>query len=533
MARTVKVNLDVDEQPYVRGVQRAEHATERLDDAVDDLGGTAKTTTAGMGRAKDSIGGVGTKARTTTRDLDRLGEQIRETELRVKALGDQIRRSGGDADLLKRFGAERSQLARLRAVRRVLGEIGDAAQDAAKFSLRGLTGAIESLPQQLKGAVIISAAGAAMAATPAIGAALTGAIVGAVSTGAIAAGIAGAARSPEVKAAWDDLAAEGKNAFIVFSQPFIEPTVQAIGILQAALVDMRTDIGLIGQDASRLVEPLTRGVAGFVRSLTPGLRSLVREAGPVFDMFEDELPRVGRALGDFFADLGDGAEGGADALRAFLRVVEFSLEGLGEWFKFLSDIIEGADFISSTMGGALNSLFEKGPKVEEMGGIGETSFRRFEDAADDAGKKVRDFNDAIQDAFDKTLNLAQANVDAALGMIDLRRELRDNNATVKDATERGLLNEQALLRQITAIDGVRDAAIDEAGGVKSAVDTANAAFELQLDAIRKVGVEAGISATRMDELIDQFRVPERAVTFRINFVQSGKPVPGVGFGRIR
>ena len=116
-------------------------------------------------RASREFDKVGDAAVRAGRDFDKAGDgagqlqmQIDDSTRSLRALGDEFDRTG-DRALLKDLSRESRTLRGLQKLRREMSALADATGDVSHFSFRGLTGAIESLPLQLKGALIVAAAG--------------------------------------------------------------------------------------------------------------------------------------------------------------------------------------------------------------------------------------------------------------------------------------------------------------------------------------------------------------------------------------
>lgn len=477
-------------------------------------------------RASREFDKVGDAAVRAGRDFDKAGDgagqlqmQIDDSTRSLRALGDEFDRTG-DRALLKDLSRESRTLRGLQKLRREMSALADATGDVSHFSFRGLTGAIESLPLQLKGALIVAAAGAITAATPLIAAGLTGAITAGVGGGVLAAGIASAARSPAVKSAWQELADSAKDVFAGFGAPFVEPTVRGIKILRAALVGMDDDLSAIAKSAAGFVEPLAAGFAGLVERMLPGLRNLMSSARPLFDMLRDELPNIGRAVSSFFDSMASGAEGGVDGLRALLRLAEFTLVALGETLEMLTRQFHDLADIARAFGagsGPLGLLFQSAeggtPKLLKM-----------RDAVHQSGEAARAATPKFADLFGQFMGLDEAAIRVEQTIDNLTSALKDNGTTLDINSEKGRNNRTAFLNAVEAAERHRVKMIENG----QSVAYANGVYQTTINRLYATGVQAGISRGELDKLLRKYqdisRQPNitKTIKFRQVFTQEGR-----------
>lgn len=230
-------------------------------------------------------------------------------------------------------------------------EIGDAGRRTSR-DLDGLSGAMDRAAKAsqglarsggggrfgprmgLHGYLVAGVVGAITAAAPMLGAMIAGAVVGAAGVGGLVGGIIAAKDDERVRSAARDFMGTLKDEWAQAGQPFVAPTVEALGILEQAVVDL--DLEKMLAPAAAHMDELAHGAAGFVTEFGQGFGEAMANAGPFLDELGRQLPEIGEALGDFFADLSE-SESVLEGFAFFLNFLEGSIQVLGDTLGFLSD----------------------------------------------------------------------------------------------------------------------------------------------------------------------------------------------------
>lgn len=552
MTRTVKVTLDVNEQPYVHGVQRATAATERLDDAVDDVSQSARETAAGMGSAQESIADAGQSARGTARSLDdlrqdaaRLDRQIDETARSVRDLARALAATDDAAtrlDLSERLTVQRRQLRDLADLRRLI-DVPDV--DVTKAGVRvgsrlaegiatglsrtggpvvgALEGVVGSLPPKLQAAVGAAVVAGVVSVAPIVGGSLAAAVVGAVGVGGVVGGLAVAARHQGVRQAASELA---DTVMAVLERSvgvaFVDPALDGLNLVRGTIDDIEGDLGRIAQSAARFVRPLTFGVAGFVREILPGLERAVDRAGPVIDEIAAWGPRLGRLLSDIMSQFADDSGEAAQALRALWVIFELGVRMVASSINTLTEAFKWADLLGSALIGRLPQAINRYAYAEAQAAAGGATlsgsladvisgFDGVADGADDATDELEELQRAIDDLFGRTLDLDEATIRAQRGLIELRKALTEGKRVLEGNSQAALDNRQAVLEQIQVYEQLRKARVAQG----MAIDEANAKYEQELDSLRDLMIQLGYNERAVNNLIDRYRDIPRQVTTQI------------------
>lgn len=479
--------------------------------------------------AGDSVHSLGDESKSLDTRLD-------ETREHLRALIAEFNKTG-DASLFRDIRRDRSTISLLETLRKEASiRIGrgpegpgrgsesdgeDVGRRFGKGVTKGLGDTIGALPSQLKGAAIIGLVGAAAAAAPAVGAAIAGAVVGGVGLGGIAGGIALAAQDSRVQSAasklGDILLADLQSA----GSPFIAPLLSQFGELQeigeSFIVDLRK--GFV--QLAPLIGPLVEGVRGFQRNLGPGLADVFEAARPAIRALANELPEIGDAISDVLSDLsksGRATEGMLallDAIEGVTRATGFFVGYLEYQFDWLVQNGAEVDKFKDRLGplaatwGLTTSLFlDETSNIKE--GLGkandatldwEGSLRDLRDTTEEDAAKLANFNDEIDKYLGKTLGVTEAQIRLKEQWADTVETLKDGKRTLDINTEAGRDNEKALIDLIKAAEDVRTAEYNKTGSL----DTANQAYDRQLERLRNLAIKLHFSKAEVDKLIESVK----------------------------
>ncbi|GLZ62882.1 hypothetical protein [Micromonospora sp. NBRC 107095] len=309
MARTVKVNLELENSRYVRGARESARETKAVEDAVDDLGDTSRKTS----KSADDLGG---ELSELGRDARRLDKQIDDTKTGIRELARQIAATSDEAEraqLTKKLKVDQAALRRdfnLRKLMEVEGE-----ESAAGFGARFVARVgpiLASAPIGPAGAAMGATLGAALA--PVLTAAVSGAVVGGAGVGGIVGGVALAARDARVQAAGAELGAFILGDLEKRASAFTPVVLDSIDDIRAGWSDLGPDLSRIFE-SSRLVDPLVAGLVSGSKHLVAGIADAVDAADPVVSSFGTLLDGVGDAAGDALSTFAQDADEGASAIE--------------------------------------------------------------------------------------------------------------------------------------------------------------------------------------------------------------------------
>ncbi|MGW1057628.1 hypothetical protein [Micromonospora rubida] len=540
MTRTVKVGLDVDEQPFVRGMGRAADVVDKLDDALDDVAESAKDTAASTERAKDSTEDLGDAAKDTGKDLDRLrvdaarlDRQIDETTDTIRELARAIAAASDEAeraDLAEKLAAarvkQRSQVD-LRKLIDVKDDDGAASDMGAELASQVSVSFAARLGPLLARAPLagmnpaVLAIGAPLVAGLAtlVGTAVGGAIIGGVGIGGVVGGIKLAAKDPAVKAAGTELGQDLSEVLGRASSAFIPETLGAIDAIGDRVKRLEPQFNRAFSSASKLVDPLVDGLLDAGENALPGVIDALDAAGPVVDAIAGGMRDLGSAIGDGLSDLAPHADEGARALDVLFGVMKagvwaaFSLvEGMAKLYK-VAELVgalmtgDAARFwaLATAQDGAKSSSFDLAGAIGDLGNRLRTTGAETK-SAEEAARE-------LQSAFDE-LFAGQMSYDRALiaykeGVRGLNAELRDGKRSLDANTDAGKKNRTEVLDQIDRIKDLRKARL----GQDESMDSVNAKYQKEIASIRAKLTALGYEKSEIDALIGRYeKIPDQVST---------------------
>lgn len=455
-----------------------------------------------------------------------------------KKVGDELEKGGkkAGAKLGDTIGDETEKSSR-RGVKRLTGSLQDAISTFAK-STTGLLGelfsrgipetigmGIKAIPNEVKAAIGVALLAVAAATAVFIGAAINGLLLATLGGGIIALGIAGAFKDTRIKNALGELKKEVVEPFKDLSSVFVDPLVDAFGFISESLTKKFFPVL---RDGFERLAPLTRdlgkGLGGFFEKLGPGLAEGLKAAQPAVQALAQQLPAIGRAVGDFFRIIAkekDGAVLGLVALvQGFNRIFEF----IGHVVAFLSAGFES--FVRKTA--AVLGFLSKIPGLGELKGV-KDMYKGLLDTLDDvnavqettstsAAQTASEFqkqadavnaaNVSFQKFYQTSLTVDQSNLQFQASLDAVTASVKENGHSIDDNTAKGRANRQAALDSITAIIGLRDAQLANGAGV----DKANAAYLRNIEALRGSMRQAGFTKTQIDRLIGAYdQLPKETI----------------------
>jgi hypothetical protein len=387
-----------------------------------------------------------------------------------------------------------------------LGSSGAGAGASGASTLSSLTNAGGPIFSTISTLALGAAAGSA--AIPALAAA-GGAATGLGAFGVVGGGIAGAAmQSSHVGDAFNKELDGVESRFKKATYSWVGPTIDAIHTIGDAVKGIPLED--IFKNAQKYVQPLAKGVGGFLSGIGTGVDALVKQAGPVVDMLSKKLPQLGKDIGDSLSLLGKGGKGGAEALGDVIDLV-------GDLTKGFSAAAAGA---GELYGKLINTpVFKQGhdlfKSLTDFKDLPETAARQLhgmaaaEDelgaSAAEAAQHVKDLDDAIQGHIDKALGAIDANIAWEQSHDALVEGFKRSKDALDISNDTGRKNVGLAKDMIEAAKQVRQAAIDQGDGSALASAKANIAYQNQLNSIEDLLVSMGVARDQAHAFIQQFQ----------------------------
>ncbi|MFD4206260.1 hypothetical protein ACFWRG_09740 [Micromonospora tulbaghiae] len=425
-------------------------------------------------RAGDGLDRFGKSLDATERDAQDLDRQIADVDDSLKQLAVAFARTSDAADRMdisKAMRRQQTELRKLTKARDLLPDMEREGTEAASGFAASFVARVGPLlaraPVNPAGAAI----GAALAAglVPTLSGVIAGAVVGGVGIGGVAGGLALAAKDSRVQAAGKQLADIVGADLEESGGRFVGPAIDGLEVLRDAWNDVSDDIDATLAASSRYVVPLARGVADFVREITPGIRQASEAAGPIIREIGQGLPRLGRAISDVLEDFSENADEGASAMRWLFMIIEGGIRVVGGmisvfagWYRALLAVDEVAVDIADNLWGWIPGMGEgidaARKRIEELRGALEDSdesgekagdnifggLRKAADAAGTASGEVKSFTEYLQELRDQTFAALNTELAFEQSLDDTAKAARNAKGGLDKKTEAGRQNWQVL-----------------------------------------------------------------------------------------
>lgn len=527
MTRTVKVVLDIEEDPFVRGVKRSDDALDGLGRTMGKTDSTAKSTSSSLGRTSDSLGKVGSSAKVAGSGLDEmrrhasaLDKQITDTERSITSLAKGFANTG-DKNILSAISQQQSQLRNLKNVRGLLPDPdaflpdpGKAEQSGRRtrsafskgFMSAGNFGADVAqdlgklIPPELKIALLAGA----VAAAPMVGAAVAGGIAGGAGGLGIAGGVALAMRDPKIGQAVSGFGKDVVDELTRSASAFGPEIQRSIGVARAEFAGLRDEFDRIFANSSKSLVPLVGSGANAFGSIIEGLDEVVAQAGPALDVIGQGLEGIGLEGKRFLEMIADNGETGADALNMLFGVIEYGIRQLTTAVDLVTDLYglwgkidpKGKALVEWMLGGsdASDRLAESTAKAAEGTGQLEGGLSQVSSAAVRSADDVKALTTAFDELFGMFMGVEQAQLRLAEVTSRATEELTHGARTLSIHTKEGQENRKVVLEQIEAAGRLRAANIKNG----MAIEDADAAYIGQIGTLRATLLAAGYTATAID-----------------------------------
>lgn len=508
MASREEIRVDLKltgEDTTARGLKKVEKAADGAGDSVEKLGTKATKASKSTEKTGDDFKDAADDAGHLKREIDRLTASYKD-------LIGQFNETG-DKSLLKSIRKDKRDLRQFESLAKEItpalpdvGKVGVQAGTsfAASFGKSAATGIEAGGPY-----VAAAVAGIAVASAPILGAAIAAAVVGGVGVGGIVGGIMLAANDPRVQSAGAQLGQELAAEFGESAEPFVGPILHGLARIRAEGKSTASDLAPVFAKLAPHIDTLVDGLIRAEQGIKRGVIGILgdEDTADTIDAIANGVADIGDAIGDFLDDMDPQAA--EDFFTSVLASTADLIRALGMVVNVLSTVYEEVVIVADALGmlepeRVAGKFGEATPKIELFG-----------KSAEEAAQEVEDLKRAIDELFNHTMNLEQAQVAAARGMKDLVKELKDGPRVIDLVSQAGIANREALDSQISAWNRVREAQI--ASGMP--MEQANARFQAQIDTLTNLGHSLGFRGKDFDAFMAKWRaIPDVGVkTFIFKF----------------
>lgn len=440
-----------------------------------------------------------------------LDDTVANTKKRIHELQAEMRKTG-DIDVFQKLkNADKD----LKALSRLEKDMGEAVErglvGGAMNSLKEIGTFFQRLGPQAVGALAI----AIVAASPLLGAAISGALLAGGGFSAIGLGIAAQFKAPEVQTAWGSLKDNLTQTMQDITAPMAGPITAAMNAIGNSLGKVAGPLEQVFAEIAPYINLIGKGLGGLIEHAGPGFVDFLRASEPILKMISDELPRMGEFIKIFFDEIANSGPGALDGLRTFLEMTGGMIVGLGMVLEALSRTYKALEtFVNGVkdVGGAIME-FWLGPGMDnsekKMGKVGQAAMaalgateqlagmQRSAAAAAKAQADALDaLNKSIEDNISQNLADSEATIRQKQSVQDLTVSIAQNGNNWDINTEAGRKNTTALNDAISAADRKRIA------DVKNGQDAVTAAqdYNQEVQALLDIANKAGMSKQALDNL---------------------------------
>lgn len=471
-----------------------------------------------MRAGSDEVKSLGKAVERTSKkasgDLDVMSKRALALEIQMQAtrkategLINEFARSG-DVTLLKRIDAQKKALKELQDARNLLPASDDIDRAGRGIGSRlahavatKVSAAVSDGLADVKASPIGTAAktigilvGAGL--TPALGAAVAGAIIGGAGGLGVAGGLAVVSRDAKIQAAAKDLGQFIGDELQDAAAPFGPAVQKAIAQARVDFTRLAPDLQQIFAKSAPLLEPLQAGVTGFLEEVLDDLPGLLDAAGPVMDALETSLVGLGEAVGDVLEMIADNGPEAALGLETVFEVLEFGVRFVGIAINGLTELY-GLLARNGILGAEVESDYLRYAVAQ---GVAAAAARTGAAAADGAAAALTRQREAAKAVSDQL----RAEVDPVFNYLNAQNRLEQAQKGVADATkEHGKNSREAK----EALRNLAIAALD----VQSAAGQLGSAFDGRMTPKLRAALRAaGLTSGQINELGRQFRIAKAA-----------------------
>lgn len=373
---------------------------------------------------------------------------------------------------------------------------------------------LSAIPAKVKAAILIGVIAAAAVAAPFLAGVITSALTTALALGVVGIGTALAFRFQAVRDQFTALGQSILEKLSVSAARFIEPLIAGAEDINDSFTRMGDNIEAIFSQAALLIEPLIRGLIGFVEQLLPGIRAAVMNARPLIEALAQILPEFGRQLAFAFFILTDGSASSVVALRDLVRQIGNVIIVFALFIRALTEVYFWMRVVAATARGELAVAFallgEREHNLALQSGqivpaITDVNTALHGEAAAAIAARL-----AISALLNTTLSAIDGNIAYEQAMDDLSESIKNGNKSFDVRQQKGRDNVRLVEAAITGIARERDAEIERAATTGRSIDEINAKYQKQLAEIEKNIGAQGRQSTAVQDLINTAKgLPEK------------------------
>jgi hypothetical protein len=515
MARDVEADVNINDKSS-RGLRSFLTSLKRADDE-------AKKTQKDLDKVSASTGKLGKSSSDSSKAIGKLSDELGIARHELGSLALAFGKTSDAAERMDLAKVMRKQQAEIRNLAKNSNILKDffpeqETQGFAKKFVGTITQAFSGIPI---GPVLV---GAAVAAAPFLGAAISAGVIGGASAGGLIGGVILASKDPRVAAAGKNLGTNLLSSLRKDADVFVEPLLRNIGKVEARFGLMNTRISHIFANSSKFLDPIVDGALNGIDGILRGIDSLVSKGGPVMASFGRTFDVLGNSIGDAFETISGGSDEAADALDDFTNAAAFSIQSTGVLVRTLTELYGAVKYISPLGEKMVDWLSDESKKSQEAatqtGGLsqqlraGVVVQDQYGHAIQTTGSKMATLEEQMRDVYDVSRNLFDAETDAAEAFDSLKKSIGENGKTLDIHTAKGRANRTALSNLVGVMNSQYKAYVDVNGqGIK-----ANGIASSNYNSFIKAAAGLGISKRAAQEYATKLGLipPKKNTDFHAN-----------------
>lgn len=416
---------------------------------------------------------------------------LSHTQESSRRIGDELSR-GLKNSIVKQFREKNAFIA-------VAGALGSALDDG-----------ISALPTEVKAAIVLGI----LLALPIIGAMLTGVIVASIGAGVAGMGVLLASQFEEVQQEATFMFLKWRRDLAETARAFGPALLSALGMIDSRIEQMRDSFTEIFNVSAEFVEPLTRGLLDFIEAIVTSIRDNIGNMRPFIDELASGFEFLGSAIGTAIQILVNTGDDGVKALRDLFGVISVLIIStallLSLFTKLYGALRQVTTFAAQVLGplagiaGPLAVIFEQLDKrsnannsVLESNTDLMGSFEGLIAATKGETDALKQYITQLQEAADAVRSQLDLSIAWEESLDSITEALRRNGDTLDITTEKGRENVRAFLE---GLDIAQERALERVATGEMTADQAVAQYQKEIEQLRALANQAGISNQEFDEL---------------------------------
>ena len=396
---------------------------------------------------------------------------------------------------------------------RMRKKVSDSVEEGGK---RGLAKIWES-PGKTFDQLTLVLIGAIAASAPIVVPMLGGIIAAGIGAAGIGAGIALAFQDTRIRSAASDLGQTLLDGLSDAAGVFVEPLLDGFKIIAEASGDFMTDVQRGFRAIAPYVDDLVQGFTTATNIIGEGFATSLEQAGPFVEVLAEGLPIAADAFAYLMTEI-TGSEGARAGLLLFFQTLADIIIFVTDVITFFSSILEHVvrwidalpdAIVPDQIQEDVDAMVAAMEKVPGPASDAQTGLLRIRDGASEASSKAKDLTASLNEFFGLALGWSDASIRFEESIDNVAAAFRENGDTIDINTDRGRTNVRAVNDAIKAAIALRDAKIKETGSVADG----NAVYSEQIDRLRGVLRNAGLTKTEIDKLIGAYdKIPPEVST---------------------